>query len=126
MDYACSQCGNRQERDGSCARCRSDHLHDLRSRRSRELLEDIEIRLRDTREGQLRGIAVVGSMVAVFALWMIPGYSTARAVSFALPFFLDQIAFMVVIAFGILKVLEPKLMRKRFPYLDQLPPPTQP
>ena len=60
-NFCCTQCGNRQAGEAKCSRCGSDTIHDLRSRRTRDFLDEIEMRLRDTREGRIRaGLAVVG------------------------------------------------------------------
>ncbi|MCA9674380.1 MAG: hypothetical protein H6708_14100 [Kofleriaceae bacterium] len=123
-DFACSQCGHRQPAmAATCAACGSDTVHDLRLARTRELFDDIELRLRDRREGRIRAAAVVVGMAVVITLWFVPGWWAFRRKAYALPFLADQIGLMVVVAIGATKLLELKFRGKRFPYLETLPPP---
>jgi hypothetical protein len=125
--FCCSQCGHRQPAEGNCAACGSDTVHDLRSARMREMFEDIESRLTERREGRIRVAGVVGGMAVVILCWFIPGWWDARGKVYpGLPLIADQIFFMVVVAFGIIKLLERVLAKKRFPFLAELPPTTAP
>jgi hypothetical protein len=123
--FVCSQCGHRQDAEGDCARCGKDTVHDLRRSTTRDLLGDIDLRRRDKIEGQSRAIAVIGAMIIVISPWFIvPNWSEIRRNAFAIPLMADQIILMVLVAFGLMKLLEAKLQKPRFPYLDSLPPPT--
>jgi hypothetical protein len=123
-NFVCTQCGNRQSAEDRCGRCGSDTIHDLRSRRTRDFLEEIEMRLRDQREGRIRAASVIGGMGLVIFLWFIPGYSDLRGSAYpGLPLFADQVAFMIVAALGIHFGLDRVFTRKRFPYVESLPPP---
>jgi hypothetical protein len=126
VDFACSQCGNRQASEIDCTRCGSDTVHDLHSRRARELFEEIDSRLADRAEGRARFLGVIGGMAIVIAAWFIPGYWEARNMMLALPLFADQWLLMAVIAYGLLKVFERALTRPRFPYLSTLSPADRP
>jgi hypothetical protein len=126
VDFACSQCGNRQGTESNCASCGSDTVHDLDSRRARELFEEIDSRLRDRAEGRARFGGVICGMAIVIAAWFIPGYWTARNAMLALPMFADQWLLMAVFAYGLMQVFERALQRPRFPYLSTLPPATRP
>jgi hypothetical protein len=122
--FACSQCGHRQSAEDVCGRCRSDTIHDLRKSNTRELFDDIDMRLRDKIEGRVRAGAVVLSITIIILLWMVPAYREARGKAYpGLPLFADQVILMTLLALAILKVGESKLQRKRFPYLESLPPP---
>jgi hypothetical protein len=124
MDFCCSQCGNRQDRDAVCVRCGWDTVHDLRSRRTRDLLDDIELRLRDRTEGRTRMVGVVAGMAIVVGLWLMPGYWSLRGAAYpGLPLLADQIILMAILGYAVQRVLEKKLTRPRFPYLASLPPP---
>ena len=123
MSFCCSACGHRQDVDAACGRCGADSLLDLRRRRHRELLEEIDSRLSDRRNDRIRMIGVVAGIATIVAAGiLIPGYWTARAKLFALPLLADQVIYMIVIAFGIITVLERTFNRKRSPFLDGLPP----
>jgi hypothetical protein len=123
-NFVCTQCGNRQAGEATCGRCGSDTIHDLRSRRTRDFLDEIEMRLRDTREGRIRAASVIGGMGLVFLLWFIPGYGDLRGSAYpGLPLFADQVIFMIAAALGIHFTLDRVFTKKKFPYVDGLPPP---
>lgn len=97
---------------------------DLRSRRTRDFLDEVESRLRDQREGRIRTISVVSAMAIVVALWLVPGYWSLRGRVYpGLPFLADQVILMIGVALGVMKVLEQKLDRPRFGFVKDLPPP---
>lgn len=123
-NYCCTQCGNRQAGEGTCSRCGSDTIHDLRSRRTRDFMEEIESRLRDQREGRIRAASVIGGMGVVILAWFVPGYADLRGTAYpGLPIFADQVIFMIVAALGIHFALDRVFKGQRFPYLASLPPP---
>lgn len=127
MDLACSQCGHRQAAGNTCAACGSDTVHDLRSARTRELLEDIDLRLGQRRDDRIRGLSVVGAMVIVIAAWFVPGYWALRGMIYpGLPLLFDQWILMVIVALGLMKVSGRWFPAQRFPYLATLPPTTLP
>ena len=122
-NYCCTQCGHRQAGEDRCGRCGSDTIHDLRSRRTRDFLEEIESRLRDQREGRIRTASVIGGMGLVIAAWFVPGYADLRGTAYpGLPIFADQVIFMIVLALGIHWGLDRTFAGKRFPWIESLPP----
>jgi hypothetical protein len=123
-NFVCTQCGNRQTGEATCGRCGSDTMHDLRSRRTRDFMDEIEGRLRDQREGRIRAVSVAGGMGLVIFLWFIPGYGDLRGSAYpGLPLFADQVIFMIVASLGIHTALDRLFTKKRFPFAESLPPP---
>jgi hypothetical protein len=119
MDHVCTRCGRRQPAAPRCAGCGDDNLLDLAKDQTRELLHDMNQRRRDRREVQLRVLAVAIGIGVVVALWLVPGYWRARSQYFALPMLFDQWGFMILIAFGSLKLLSTSLAaRPLFPFID--------
>jgi len=120
MDHVCTQCGRRQPASARCTGCGDDNLLDLGKEQTRELLLDIDQRLRDRREAQLRIVAVVIGIGFIALLWTAPGYWHARGRVYpGLPFLLDQWVFMIVAAYGTLKLLTRVAAAKpRFPFID--------
>jgi hypothetical protein len=93
---------------------------DTRDEKVRDLMSDVDLRLAQKREGRARMIGVLVGMGLIFALWAVPGYWHMRGRLYpGLPMLIDQWIFMALIGFGVSKVLEKKLGKKRFPYLDQ-------
>lgn len=93
---------------------------DTRDEKVRDLMSDVDLRLSQKREGRARMVGVAVGMAVIFGLWLVPGYWHFRGRLYpGLPVFMDQWIFMAVIGFGVAKLLEKKLGKKRFPYLDQ-------
>jgi Na+/H+ antiporter NhaA len=122
--WACSQCGNLQASGTACARCRYDVLLDVRRESVRELLHENDQRMQDKYRDRFRMVGVAGGMIIVVAIWFIPHFWEVRRHAFALPFLADQILLMVAIALGLLKLLETRIPRTKYPWLDGLPPAT--
>jgi len=81
-------------------------------------MHDVDLRLQQRREGQFRLLGVVVGMGAIFALWLVPAYWSARGTWYpGLPMFFDQWLFMALIGLGLSKLLEKKLVKRRFPFL---------
>jgi hypothetical protein len=119
MDFVCIQCGRRQAAGERCTACGEDNLLDLGKEQTRELLLDINQRLHDKRAARIRILGVVIGIAVVVMLWGVPGYWGFRNRTFALPFFLDQVALMIAIAFGATKLLEQVWVgRPKFPFID--------
>ena len=117
--WVCLDCGARQPAAGKCGACGADEMHDMSSENVRELMRDIDQRLRDRRETLSRWLGVVIGVGVIFALWLVPGYWSLRgAVYPGLPFLFDQWIFMALLGFGVMKLLERALARPRFPYLQ--------
>lgn len=117
--WVCIDCGARQAERGPCARCSKGDTLDARDERTRELMYDVDLRLAQKVEGRARFAGVVVGCGLIFALWLVPGYWSVRGSYYpGLPFFADQWLFMAVIGYVVSRVLEKKLTKKRFPYLD--------
>jgi hypothetical protein len=118
--WVCIDCGARQAADGTCAACGHEMTLDTRDAKVRDLMYDVDLRLAQRREGRFRMIGVIVGMAVIFGLWMVPGYWPLRGRLYpGLPIFADQWIFMAIIGLLVAKVLEKKLSKKRFPYLDQ-------
>ena len=96
-------CATLHEADGECPVC-SSHLLDRRRDDVKELCADMDQRRRLAREQKLTWIAVASAMLFVVGLWCVPGFWTLRALFFAVPFLLDQIALMALLGFVFLKL----------------------
>jgi len=62
--------------------------------------------------------SVAFAMILVFALWLVPGFWSARRQYFALPLLADQFILMIAIAIGLSKLLARTAPPSKFPYLD--------
>lgn len=119
--WVCIDCGARQTEAGSCRTCSKADTLDARDERTRELMYDVDLRIRQRAETRARMIGVFVGCGLIFGLWLVPGYWSLRGTAYpGLPFFADQWAFMAIIGFGLSKLLEKRLAKKRFPYLDDL------
>jgi hypothetical protein len=117
---ACPDCGNRQaEGRERCTACGySDGLLSIDNPEHVDLLRDIDERRFDKHEKKSRILAVVVGMGVVFALWVVPGFWSARQETMALPFLFDQWALMILIAFGVTLVLKKTRPKPLFPYVS--------
>ena len=116
--WVCIDCGSRQPAEGNCRACGHELTLDLRDEKVRELMRDVDLRLRLRREGRFRLIGVLVGMGVIFALWMVPAYWRARGSVYpGLPLLIDQWLFMALIGLGLSKLLEKKFSGQRFPYL---------
>nr|HEX4312888.1 hypothetical protein [Kofleriaceae bacterium] len=113
--WVCIDCGARQAAPGTCAACGKDEVSDARDDKVRELMHDVDERLRRTRETHARFVGVLIGMFVVFGLWMIPAYWDLEEIIRG-PGFIDQWALMAAIGYGVMKLLA-RGGRKRFPYL---------
>ena len=116
--WVCIDCGARQDAKGACRACGHEDTLDANDERTRELMRDVDMRLGDRREGRLRFLGVGIGMAVIFGLWTVPGYWGLRGTLYpGIPLFIDQWAFMAIIAFGVIKGGEKLFFKKRFPYL---------
>ena len=123
--FACSRCGGRQASGDACHRCRTDSMHDLRSRRARQLFGDAEARyqrergIRSTRYGAAIGVAVV------VVLWLIPGYwdlfGGLNRGDRARRLFATQFGILVGVSLAAIAIVDRILPARRHPFLDTLP-----
>lgn len=120
--FACSQCGLLQVEAPACARCRFDPLIDVRRSSVRDLLVETDQRRLDRASARNRMIGVVLGMLTIGACWFIPGFWKVRAHTIALPFLADQLLLMAVVGLGVLTVLDRRVPKTRFPWLETLPP----
>jgi hypothetical protein len=116
MHWVCIDCGARQPERGRCKGCGHDDTLDTRDERVRELMRDVDLRRAMRLEGRCRFVGVIVGMVVVFGLWLVPHYWDYEQL-IALPFLADQWILMAAIGFGVMKLLESMLDKKRFPYL---------
>ncbi len=117
--WVCIDCGSRQADAGTCRTCSKGETLDARKEQTRELMYDVDLRIMQKAETRARMIGVFIGCGVIFARWLVPGYWGLRGTVYpGLPFFADQWAAMAVIGFGVMKVLEKRLAKKRFPYLD--------
>lgn len=122
--FACARCGHRQAEDATCTGCGEGEALDLRRGATRDYLDEVEARHRDRLTDRIRLASVLGGMAVVFALWLIPGYFTARnTLNPGLPFFADQWILAGLIALGLMQLAERRLVRPKFPWRATLPPP---
>jgi len=119
MMWVCLECGARQPQAGACAVCREPVTHDMSTEQVRELMRDIDLRSRDRGETLARWIGVVTGLAIVFGAWLIPGYWSLRGSVYpGLPFLFDQWLVMALIGLVVMKLLQRRLVRRRFPYLE--------
>ncbi|HEY1556537.1 MAG TPA: hypothetical protein VGF94_16995 [Kofleriaceae bacterium] len=119
--WICLECGARQASSGRCAACGNPDMHDAALEQVRDLMRDIDQRARDRHETRARWIGVVVGIAVVVALWCVPGFWTARAAGFALPFLFDQWLLMAALGLGVMWLVQRARPRPRFVYLDDLP-----
>jgi hypothetical protein len=122
VNLACPECGHRQDGGDRCGACNYDGLLDLDNAQHVELLRDIDMRRRDKHETRVRLASVAFAVTLIFALWLVPGYWTARGRYYpGLPFLVDQWILMILIALGLSKLLERTAPPSKFPYVDSEP-----
>jgi hypothetical protein len=120
---ACSRCGARQPDGERCARCGTDSLQDLRSRLVRDMFSDAEARYRRARIEKITRYGAAISAVVSLTVWLIPGYWTLFRGFRPRAMAATQVALVFGVAFGAIAVLDRIWPRRRFPFLDALPPP---
>ena len=103
--FICGTCGKRYPAVGDCQDCPGSALLDLRKPTVLEMLEDFDDRAKRSRDqrwlwlGVVLGVAIVG-LLNGFPFWQIVRRSTI-----VLPFFLDQIILMALVAAGAQRLL---------------------
>lgn len=118
--WVCIDCGARQPADGPCAACKHEMTLDTRDEQVRDLMHDVDQRLRNQLESRARFLGVLVGMTLIFGAWMIPGYWSARGRFYpGLPIFADQWILMALIGLGVSKLVVKFFGRRRFPYLDE-------
>lgn len=118
--WVCIDCGARQAAEGACQACRHELTLDSREEKVRDLMSDVELRLRSRAEARARFLGVIVGLAVIFGAWLIPGYWHLRGRLYpGLPLFADQWIFMALIALGVSKVTLRWFGRLRFPYLDE-------
>ena len=120
MNYVCAQCGHRQSEDADCRGCGQDVVHDIRERRTRDFLRDVEMRLERKRADRIRMISVVIGLAIIFALMTQSFWWELRAAFIGLPLLLDQWIYAGLIAAGLMKIAEGYYAdKKRFGFLAE-------
>ncbi|MFN0251405.1 MAG: hypothetical protein ACKV2T_31305 [Kofleriaceae bacterium] len=118
--WVCIDCGSRQPERGTCRTCSKGDTLDARDERTRELMSDVDLRIRQKAESRARMIGVAIGIGTIGALWLVPGYWSLRGTLYpGIPFYFEQWFFMAVIGLVVSKLLEKRLAKKRFPYLDE-------
>ncbi len=119
--WVCIDCGARQADKGACAACGKGDTLDTRDEKVRELMYDVDLRLRQKAETRARMIGVAIGMGTIGAcMVLVPGYWKLRGRLYpGLPGLIDQWFFMAVIGFFASKLLERVLLMQRFPYLNE-------
>lgn len=116
----CIDCGARQAAGGPCTACKHELTLDSREEKVRELMHDVDLRLRGQRETRARFLGVLVGMTVIFGAWMVPGYWSARGRLYpGLPILADQWIFMALIGLVVTKLVMKYFDRRRFPYLDE-------
>lgn len=119
--WVCIDCGARQAEAGVCRACGKGETLDARDERTRELMYDVDLRIAQKAETRARLIGVAIGVGTIVGLWLVPGYWKLRGTVYpGIPFLVDQWLFMSIIGVVVSKLLEKRLARKRFPYMDDL------
>jgi hypothetical protein len=117
--WVCIDCGGRQAETGACRACAKGDTLDAREERVRELMYDVDLRITQKAETRARLIGVALGVGTIVVLWLVPGYWDLRGSLYpGIPFLADQWFFMALIGVVVSKLLEKRLAKKRFPYLD--------
>jgi hypothetical protein len=114
--FICATCGHRAAAVGDCPHCAETPLLDLRKPEVRELLDDIDSRLRRRRDQQFIWVGVGASIPAVIALASIGAFRDLMTLM-RMNHFIGWIALACILAFGLSRVL-----LKIFPAPRRLPP----
>lgn len=118
--WVCIDCGARQAAGGACTACKHELTLDSREEKVRELMHDVDLRLRGQRETRARFLGVLVGMTLIFGAWMVPGYWGLRGRLYpGLPILADQWIFMALIGLLVTKLVMKHFDRPRFPYLDE-------
>jgi hypothetical protein len=99
--FLCATCGRRFPAAGDCPACPGSALLDVRRPDVVELLADIDDRARRTREQQLLWVGVAAGVLVVGFLNLFSFWQLVRRATVVLPFFLDQIVLMALVAAGV-------------------------
>jgi len=139
MHFACSRCGHRQEVDASCQACGNDVVQDLRERRARDYLHELESRSQRRKHARYISAGAIAGILVFVASWILIGWIASnhptgasvrvplRGGSVAVndgnaPFFAAALAGLGALA-ATTTVLElTRGRRRRFPYLDEYDP----
>lgn len=121
LNYVCTLCAHRQQGPDPCANCGDDSPLDLRKTDTQAFLHDIDSRRRDQWDTRTRTIGVAVGMLVVLALWTQSWWWSFRRHTIGLPLLIDQIAYMVLVALGAMKLMG-KLwpFKPRFPFAEDL------
>jgi len=103
--FICGTCGARYAAVGDCPACPGSALLDLRKADVLELLEDIDDRMRRSRDQRWLWVGVVVGVLIVGFLNLQSFWQVVRRSTIVLPFFLDQIILMALVAVGVQRLL---------------------
>ena len=114
MDWCCTRCGHRQDAEAACGACGQSSVHDLRSSRTRDLIDGIELRRREAKDARAKQLAAgIGGGAWILAMATGMGWLVAIVVAIA-------------VGVAVFPIFDRTPFRQRFPYLPQLPPTDRP
>jgi hypothetical protein len=114
--FICGTCGKRYPAVGDCPDCPGSALLDLRKPTVLEMLEEFDDRAKRNRDQRWLWVGVVVGVVVVGFLNLQSFWQVVRRSTIVLPFFLDQIILMSLVAAGV-----QRLLLKLFPSRRVLP-----
>ena len=103
--FICGTCGKRYAAAGDCPDCPGSALLDLGKPSVPEMLEEFDDRSRRSREQRWLWVGVVVGVAILSVLNGFPFWQTFRRLTITLPFFLDQIILMALVAWGVQRLL---------------------
>ena len=106
MSFVCPICAHTQSVDARCESCGRAPTLDTTDPEQRAALEKENRRWRRTRSTQFLSASVVLAIVTFALLNQVRAYTELRSKLFAMPFRIDEIAMMAILAGGIHQVFE--------------------
>lgn len=103
--FVCGTCGRRYPAAGDCPACPGSALLDLRQATVLEMLDEFDDRAKRSREQRWLWVGVVVGVALIGFLNGFPFWRQLRRMTLALPFFLDQIIYMAVVAWAAQRLL---------------------
>jgi hypothetical protein len=98
--FICGTCGKRYPEAGDCPACPGSALLDLRKPTVLEMLEDFDDRAKRDRDQRWLWVGAIMGVIVIGVLNGFPFWQLVRRSTIVLPFFLDQIILMALVAAG--------------------------